>query len=51
MRSIENGYVNKNNHKNNGRTEKPGSDFLQWFYEMECMNCGHKYTANGTDIW
>jgi hypothetical protein len=51
MRSIENGYVNKNNQKNNGRTEKPGSDFLPWFYEMECMNCGHKYTANGTDIW
>lgn len=51
MKTTEKGYLNKNNQKNNGRTNKPGTDFGQWFYEMECMNCGHKYNANGTDIW
>ena len=51
MKTTEQGYLNKNNQKNNGRTDKPGTDFGQWFYEMECMNCGHKYYANGTDIW
>lgn len=51
MKTTERGYLNKNNQKNNGRTDKPGTDFGQWFYDMECMNCGQKYYANGTDIW
>lgn len=51
MKTTEQGYLNKNNQRNNGKTNKPGTDFGQWFYEMECMNCGHKYNANGTDIW
>lgn len=51
MKTTEQGYLNKNNQKNNGRTGRPGTDYGQWFYEMECMNCGHKYNANGTDIW
>lgn len=51
MKTTEKGYLNKNNQRNNGKTNKPGTDFGQWFYEMECMNCGHKYNANGTDIW
>ena len=51
MKTTENGYLNRNNQRNNGRTNKPGTDFGQWYYEMECMNCGHKYNANGTDIW
>jgi len=53
MKSTEKGYVNDNNQRNNGRTNKPGTDYGQWFYEMECLNsnCGHKYYANGTDIW
>ena len=45
------GFVNKNNQRNNGKTEKPGTDFGQWFYEIECLDCGHKYYANGSDIW
>lgn len=51
MKTTEKGYLNKNNQRNNGRTNKPGTDFGQWYYEMECLNCGHKYNANGTDIW
>ena len=26
-------------------------DNQQWFYAMECQNCGHQYHANGSDIW
>lgn len=51
MKTTDKGYLNKNNQRNNGRTGRPGTDYGQWFYEMECMNCGHKYNANGTDIW
>lgn len=51
MKSTEVGYVNKNNQKNNGRTNIPGTGNGQWFYDMECLNCGHKYYANGHDIW
>ena len=35
MKSTEKGYVNDNNQRNNGRTNKPGTDYGQWFYEME----------------
>lgn len=45
------GYINKNNQRNNGKTNKPGTGFGQWFYNMECLNCGHTYFANGHDIW
>ncbi len=51
MNSTENGYVNKNNQKNIGKTSKPGTDHMQWFYSMECQDCGHIYLANGSDIW
>ena len=36
MKSTDLGFINKNNQK---------------FYAMECLNCGHTYKANGTDIW
>lgn len=45
------GYINTNNQRNNGKTEKPGTDNNQFLYEMECLNCGRKYYANGSDIW
>ena len=51
MSTTEVGYINKNNQRNNGRTDKPGTDFGQWFYDMECLDCGHKYHANGHDVW
>ena len=40
MRSTERGFVNRNRQKNNGRTQIPGTDNQQWFYEMECLGCG-----------
>lgn len=49
--STETGYINKNNQKNNGKTDIPGTGFGQWFYDMECLNCGYKYHANGHDVW
>lgn len=51
MKSTENGFINKNNQRNNGRTDTPGTDNMQWFYDMECLDCGFKYRANGSDIW
>lgn len=47
----ETGSINSNNQRNNGKTDVPGSDNMQWFYDMECLKCGYKYHANGTDIW
>ena len=49
--STETGYVNRNNQRNNGKTDIPGTGFGQWFYDMECLECGHKYHANGHDVW
>lgn len=49
--STDIGYINKNNQKNNGRTDNPGNDHQQWYYNMECLNCGHVYYSNGFDIW
>ena len=51
VKSTSAGYVNKNNQKNNGCTYENGTDNNQKFYAMECLNCGHHYKANGTDIW
>ncbi len=45
------GYINKNNQRNNGRKEKSTNHYNQWFYEMECLDCGYVYNANGADIW
>lgn len=50
-KSTETGYINKNNQRNNGKTDIPGTGYGQWFYDMECLNCGHKYHANGHDVW
>lgn len=29
--STDIGYINKNNQKNNGRTDNPGNDHQQWY--------------------
>ena len=50
-KSTETGYINKHNQRNNGCTYSHGTDYNQKFYSMECLSCGHKYKANGTDIW
>lgn len=49
--STNTGYINKNQQKNLGRTEKHGTDNKQWFYELQCQECDFVYLANGTDIW
>jgi hypothetical protein len=51
IKTIDYGYINKNNQKNIGRTSSAGSDNNQWFYNMSCLHCSHTYYANGTDIW
>jgi len=51
LKSTEIGYINKNNQRNNGKTDIPGTGNGQWFYDMECLGCGHKYHANGHDVW
>ena len=51
VKSTVTGYVNKNKQKNNGCTYEQGTDNNQKFYAMECLLCGHRYKANGTDIW
>lgn len=45
------GFINKNNQKNLGRTNEHGTDHIQWFYAMQCLNCNFEYKANGSDIW
>ena len=52
-KSTQIGYINNNNQRNNGRSTELGTDYGQWFYYMECLNvdCGHKYLANGTNIY
>ena len=49
--TTEEGYINKNNQKNCGRACKSDNHYNQWFFDMECLDCGHKYLANGSDIW
>ena len=51
MKSLDVGYINKNNQKNLGYAGKSETHYNQSFYEMECLNCGHKYFANGCDVW
>ena len=45
------GYVNRNRQTNIGRTERPGTDHMQYLYKMRCGNCGYEYHANGSDIF
>ena len=51
MKTLDIGYTNKNNQKNLGYRGKSETHYNQSFYEMECLNCGHKYMANGCDVW
>ena len=51
MRSTDMGYINKNNQKNIGYRGASETHYNQKFFEMECLDCGHKYLANGCDIW
>ncbi len=49
--TTETGYINQHNQRNNGLKGISDTHYNQRFFEMECLNCGHKYFANGCDIW
>lgn len=51
MKTLDIGYINKNNQKNLGYRGKSETHYNQSFFEMECLNCRHKYLANGCDVW
>ena len=51
MKSTDVGYINKNNQKNLGYRGISETHISAKSYEMECLDCGHKYLANGCDIW
>ena len=51
MKTTDEGYINKNNQKNLGYRGLSETHTSAKFYEMECLDCGHKYMANGCDIW
>ena len=49
--TTEPGYRNRNGQTVVRRTDIPGNDHNQVVYELECGACGHRYGANGSDIW
>lgn len=51
MKTLDTGYINKNEQKNLGLKGKSDTHYNQNFYEMECLKCGHRYFANGCDVW
>lgn len=51
MKTTDAGYINKNNQKNLGYKGVSETHYNQRFFEMECLDCGHKYFANGCDVW
>jgi hypothetical protein len=44
------GYVNPNGQVTIRSTGLPGTDHLQYVYQLACSHCGENYGANGTDI-
>lgn len=51
MKTLDTGYINKNNQKNLGYRGMSDTHYNQRFFEMECLDCGHRYMANGCDVW
>ena len=51
MKTLDTGYINKNNQKNLGYRGVSDTHYNQRFFEMECLDCGHRYMANGCDVW
>lgn len=51
MKSLDIGYINKNNQKNLGYKGKSETHYNQNAFEMKCLDCGHTYLANGCDVW
>lgn len=51
MKTTDAGYINKNNQRNLGYRGISETHSSAKTYEMECLDCGHKYLANGCDVW
>ena len=51
MKTTDEGYINKNNQKNLGCRGVSETHISAKCYEMECLDCSHKYLANGCDVW
>ena len=51
MKTTDTGYINKNNQKNLGYKGISETHISAKSYEMECLDCGHRYPANGCDVW
>ena len=51
LKTTKEGYINRNQQQNLGRTDEPGSDYGQYYYQMRCMKCEYEYKANGSDIF
>src|SRR5438552_9245417 len=45
------GYINRNRQITIRNTGLPGTDHLQYVYQVACTNCGHTYGANGSDLY
>lgn len=45
------GYVNRNKQRCAGHRGVAGTDHGQVAYRMECLDCGHVYGANGSDVF
>lgn len=45
------GFINRNLQRVIRKTDLGGTDHNQKVYELECLECGHRYGANGSDIF
>ncbi|TAH51076.1 MAG: hypothetical protein EYC67_02125 [Betaproteobacteria bacterium] len=45
------GYVNRNRQRCDGHRGLAGNDHAQRAYALYCLDCGHTYGANGSDIF
>ncbi|MDD3417251.1 MAG: hypothetical protein PHY47_25200 [Lachnospiraceae bacterium] len=50
-KTLEIGYVNRNQQENCGCTGKAGNHEGQVLYKMKCLKCDNEYEANGCDVW
>lgn len=51
--TTQKGYINRNQQCCEGHRGTQGNDHGQRSYKMRCLvkNCGHKYGANGSDVF
>lgn len=45
------GYVNRNRQMVIRKTDQPGTDHLNYVYELRCGDCKLRYGANGSEIY